>query len=92
MTTQLDFKKRKKDVKSESSQVLLPHTMDEKQAYDLMDSQAFCSLCESYHKPDAKLRCALNRAIQKIGEKNLKKKQAILKRESPNWRQANASI
>jgi hypothetical protein len=73
MTTQLDFKKRKKgtansDVKTENSQVLLPHTIDEKQAYDLMDSQAFCSLCESYHKPNAKLRCALNRAIRKIGE------------------------
>ena len=76
MTTQLDFEKHKKrtrnsDVKTENSQVLLPNTMDEEQAHILMDSQVFCSLCESYHKPNAKLRCALNRAIRRIEANNV---------------------
>lgn len=76
MVTQLDLEKQKKqadhsDVKTEKSQVLSPHTVDEKQAYDLLDSQAFCSICESYHKPSAKLRCAFNWAIRKIEATNV---------------------
>ncbi|PVX25935.1 MAG: hypothetical protein CW716_07000 [Candidatus Bathyarchaeum sp.] len=76
MTTQVEFEKRKKrtvnsDVRTEKSQILLSHRLEEKQAYELTDSQAFCSLCGSYHKPSAKLRCVLNRAIRKIEVKNV---------------------
>jgi hypothetical protein len=71
MTTQLDFGKRKKetchpDTKTEASQVLLPPTQEQKQAKDLIADQVFCVFCGYYHKPDAKLRCALHRAITKI--------------------------
>ena len=70
MTTQLDFEKRKKetgnsDVKTEASQALLPPIMDKKQGKEL-DAEVFCTLCEFYHKPSAKLRCALNRAMRKL--------------------------
>lgn len=76
MTTQLDLKKRKKEtgtpgVKTEDSQVLLPPTPNEKQANNLMDVEVFCSLCEFYHKPNAKLKCALNRALRKIDTKKV---------------------
>ena len=70
MATQLDFEKRKKrtahsDIETDSSQVLLPPTPEER-AKDLMVDQNFCVFCECYHKPNAKLRCAFNRAINKI--------------------------
>jgi hypothetical protein len=71
MATQLDFEKRKKetghpDAKTEASQALLPPTQDQKQVKDLVADQVFCTLCKYYHKPNAKLRCALHRAITKI--------------------------
>ena len=74
MATQLEFEKRKElashsDVKTNASQVLLPPTPAEKQVEDVVDDQVFCVFCECYHKPDAKLRCAFNRAIKKIEEK-----------------------
>ena len=70
ITTQLDFEKRKKrvgnsGVKTENSPALLSPTLDEKQGKEL-DAEVFCPLCEFYHKPSAKLRCALNRAMKKI--------------------------
>jgi len=73
MATQLDFEKRKKrtghsDVKTNASPVLFPPTPDGKLTKDVMDDQVFCVFCECYHKPNAKLRCAFNRAITKIEE------------------------
>ncbi|MGD9131050.1 MAG: hypothetical protein PVH73_05700 [Candidatus Bathyarchaeota archaeon] len=73
MATQLDSEKRKKrteysDIETNSSQVLLPPTPEER-AKDLMVDQNFCVFCECYHKPNAKLRCAFNRAINKIEAK-----------------------
>jgi hypothetical protein len=75
MTTQLDLEKRKKrtdhsDTKSSASQVLFPPTPNEKRAKDTTDEQVFCVLCECYHKPNAKLRCAVNRALTKIESKS----------------------
>lgn len=74
ITTQLDLEKPKKrtdhpSTKTDASQVLLPPTLDEKQAKNLMVDQVFCTLCEFYHKPNAKLRCALNRAMRKLEAK-----------------------
>jgi hypothetical protein len=71
MTTQLDFEKRKKqngnsDVKTNASPVLFPPTPDKKQANDTTADQIFCVFCKCYHKPNAQIRCALNRAFKKI--------------------------
>jgi hypothetical protein len=79
MTTQLDFEKSKKrtsqsDVKTNKSQVLFPPTPDKKLTNELIADQVFCSLCESYHKPNSKLTCALNRAIRKMEVKNISRK------------------
>jgi len=80
MVTQLDLEKQKKqaghsDVKTVDSQVLFPLKPNKKLATDLIANQVFCSSCEGYHEPNAKLRCALNRAIRKIGERTLSHEQ-----------------
>ncbi|PVX26336.1 MAG: hypothetical protein CW691_01715 [Candidatus Bathyarchaeum sp.] len=77
MTTQLDLDKPQNpigpsDTKTTPSQVLQP-PKDKKQAKDPKDGYMFCSLCLSYHKPNAKLICALNRAFGKINEKPAQK-------------------
>jgi hypothetical protein len=75
MTTQLDFEKRKKrtshsDVKAVESQAFFPPILEER-PNDLICDQKFCVFCGRFHKPSAKLRCALNRAITKIGSKTV---------------------
>jgi hypothetical protein len=75
MTTQLDLEKSKKrtsqsDVKTIKLQGLFPPTLEE-QTKDLIVDQSFCVFCGCFHKPSAKLRCALNRAITKIGSKTV---------------------
>jgi hypothetical protein len=79
MSTQLDFEKRKKrtdnsDINTENLQALLPPSMDKKQGTEL-DAEVFCTLCEFYHKPSAKLRCALNRAMRKLDANRLQSAQ-----------------
>ena len=78
MTTQLDFEKRKEradhsGAKVADLQVLFPPTPKEA-AKDLLVDQNFCVFCESYHKPNAQLRCAFNRAITKIESKTVSHK------------------
>lgn len=77
MTTQLDLEKHQNTTESSDttttpSQVLQP-PKDKKQVKDLKDDYLFCSLCLSYHKPNAKLICALNRALGKINTKPVQK-------------------
>ena len=69
MATQLELEKSKKrtdsNVKTTNSQSIFLPTPEE-QTNDLMIDQNFCVSCKSFHKPNAKLRCAFNRAITKI--------------------------
>jgi hypothetical protein len=78
METQLEFEERKKrtghsDVKTDESQVLFPPMLEE-QTKDLMVDKSFCVFCGCFHKPDATLRCAFNRAITKIESKTVSHK------------------
>jgi hypothetical protein len=77
MATQLDFEKRKKRIDQPSeetvdSQILFPPTPDKKLTQDVRADQTFCVFCGCYHKPNAKLRCAFNRAITKIEVKTVR--------------------